>query len=364
MINKIVSNKKLLNIKSYTPGKPIEELKREMNIKGQISKMASNENFMPPSKKVISALKSNISKINRYPDSNCYYLRKALSKTLKVKEENLIFGNGSDELIILALRAFCGKNDEIVIAKPTFLIYQIAASQIAGVKIKFVPLTKQLKYDLPAMRRAVNKNTKIVFIANPDNPTGSYVNKKEMETLLKGINSNVIVFVDEAYFEFAAVKKDFPRILKYIKKKNLIITRTFSKAHALAGLRIGYGIAKKEIINAMSKVKEPFNINYLAQVAAIEAIKDTAYTKKSLRACIKGKTFLCNQLKGLGYEFVESATNFVLINLKKKAKPVYKKLLRKGIIVREMSGWGLDNYIRVTVGSMKQNRDFIRELER
>lgn len=353
-------NRNILKIKPYKPGKPIEEVKRELKLKGPIIKMASNENTLSPSGRVISAIKRNLKSLNRYPDGGCFYLKKALAGKLRLKPENIIVGNGSDELIILALRAFTSKGDEVIIAKPTFLIYEIASS-IEGVKIRTVPL-KDFRYDLNGMAKKLSKNTKIVFIANPDNPTGSFLNRGEIDWFLRKVKTDTVVFFDEAYYEFARNLRDYPNTLKYLKKKNIIITRTFSKIYSLAGLRVGYGLARKELIEVMNKVREPFNVNSLAQVAAEAALKDSNFVSKTLKLTNEGKDYLYRNLKSLGYDYLKSATNFVLINIGRNSKSIYEKLLRKGIIVRQMSPWGLNEFIRVTIGTMKENRRFIRAL--
>ncbi len=351
-------NRNILKVKTYKPGKPIEEVKRQLKLKGRIIKMASNENTLSPSDRVISAIKGNLKSLNRYPDGGCFYLKKALAGKLRLKPENIIVGNGSDELIILALRAFTSKGDEVIIAKPTFLIYEIASS-IEGVKVRTVPL-KDFRYDLKGMAKKLNKNTKIVFIANPDNPTGSFVSRGEIDWFLRKVKRDTIVFFDEAYYEFARKLKDYPNTLKYLKKKNIIITRTFSKIYSLAGLRVGYGLARKELIDPMNKVREPFNVNSLAQVAAEAALKDSVFVSKTLKLVNEGKDYLYRNLKFLGYNYVKSATNFVLINVGRNSRSIYEKLLTKGVIVRQMSPWGLNGFIRVTIGTMKENRRFIR----
>lgn len=356
-----LANKNILKVKPYKPGKPIEEVRRELGFKGRIIKMASNENTLSPSSRVISAIKRNLENLNRYPDGGCFYLKRALAGRLGLKPKNIIIGNGSDELIILALRALTSKGDEVIIAKPTFLIYEIA-SMIEGLKIRTVPL-KDFRYDLKGMAKKLNKNTKIVFIANPDNPTGSFLGRGEIDWFLRKVTKGTIVFFDEAYYEFARKSRDYPNTLKYLKKKNIIITRTFSKIYSLAGLRVGYGLAREGLIEAMNKVREPFNVNSLAQVAAEEALKDDKFVSKTLKLTNEGKNYLYHNLKSLGYDYVKSATNFILTNVGRNSNSIYERLLRKGIIVREMSSWGLNGFIRVTIGTMEENRRFIKALK-
>ncbi|MDP8263888.1 MAG: histidinol-phosphate transaminase [Candidatus Aceula lacicola] len=354
------ANKNILKVKPYPPGKPIDEVKRSLGL-SEVFKLASNENPYPPSPKVISKLTRELKNFNRYPDGSCFYLRKALAKKFKVSQRQLIFGNGSDEIIVMATRAFAGRGDEVVVAQPTFLIYQIA-SCISGAMIKTVP-QKDFRYDLKAMKKAVTSKTKIIFIANPDNPTGTYVTKKEVDVFLKGLRSDILVFFDEAYFEFVK-KNDFPDTLKFLKKyKNVILTRTFSKLYSLAGLRIGYGIANEELIDILNRVREPFNVNSAAQIAALEALDDKKYYTGVLKTIEKEKQYLYMQTKKMGLDFVKSTTNFILINVERDSTQVFQDLLNKGIIVRDMASWGLEGFIRVTIGKPKENKRFVKALK-
>lgn len=351
----------ILNVKPYVPGKPIEEVQRELGLKDVI-KLASNENSLGPSPKALKAIKENLQNINRYPDSASFYLKKKIAESLGLAEDMVLVGNGSDEVITLAMKAFVGEGEEVVIARPTFLIYEIA-SQIQGARIKFIPLTKDFRYDLKEMRKAVSDDTKMVFIANPDNPTGTYVTKDDLDDFLRGFSENTIVFLDEAYFEFARYSfEDYPNGLDYIKRPNMIVSRSFSKAYGLAGIRVGYGIANPEVINYMERVREPFNVNLLAQAAAEAALDDRSFLNKTLKIIEREKGFLYKGLDKLGLKFVRSATNFILIDVRKDCKDVFEKLLEKGVIVRDMKAWGLDSYIRVTVGTRKENRKFIEAL--
>jgi len=355
----MLARKNILKLKPYIPGKPVEELKREFCLKSAI-KLASNENSLGPSPKAIKAIKDGLGSINRYPDGGCFYLKKALARKLNLKPENLTFGCGSDEIIVLAIRAFVEKSDEVIIAKPTFLIYELA-SRIAAAKIKFVPL-KNFRYDLKAIKKAITQETKLIFIANPDNPTGSYVNKKEVAEFMRGVPSRVIVYFDEAYYELAD-RKDFPNTLKYLKSDNVIISRTFSKAYGLSGLRVGYGMAKRDIIRCLDKVREPFNVNSLGQIGALAALDDSAHLKRTRRLLKEGKAYLYENLQSLGFNCLDSATNFILFKAGAGAGKIYQKLLRKGVIVRNMRAWGMDKFIRVTVGTMPENRRFIKALK-
>ncbi len=352
--------KEILNIKAYQPGRPIEEVQRELGLKDVI-KMASNENALGPSPKAVEAIKSSLKDINRYPDGSCFYLKRAIAKKLKIKEERIIVGNGSDELVILALRAFLNPNDEVIVARPTFLIYEIA-SRIQGARIKIVPM-KDFRYDLRTMRQKISKKTKFVFIANPDNPVGTYVTKKELGGFLQSLPEGPIVFLDEAYFEFVE-RMDYPNGLEFLDNKGLIVTRSFSKAYGLAGLRLGYGISSLQIIKYMNAAREPFNVNSLAQAAGIAALEDREFIRKTKKLVREGRRFLYSEFERLGLRYIPSVTNFILFEVGKNTRPIAKKLLGRGVIVRDMGAWGLKNFIRVTIGTAKENKRFIEELKR
>ncbi len=353
----------IMNVKNYIPGKPIEEVRRELGLKDVI-KLASNENCFGPSPKALKAIEKNLGSVNRYPDSSSFYLRKRVARSLGTAEANLIFGNGSDEIIGIAVRTFVNEGDEIVIAKPTFLIYEIA-SQIQNASIKLVPMTRDLRYDLREMKKAITPRTKIVFIANPDNPTGSYVTKKELDGFFLGLPESVIVFLDEAYYEFAShAFKDYPDGMDYLERPGVIVVRSFSKAYGLAGLRIGYGISTREAIGYMERTREPFNVNILAQAAALAAIDDKAFLKKTLVHVESQKKSLYAVFEKMGLEYIRSATNFILVDVKRDCRLVFDRLLKEGVIVRDMKAWGLDTFIRVTIGTREENRKFVGALRK
>ncbi len=356
-----VANKYIFQVKPYVPGKPIEDVKRELGLKSVI-KLASNENPYPPSKKVLAAMTSAIKGVNRYPDGGCVVLRKALAKFLKVAEDQLIFGNGSDEIIVLAVKAFVGKGDEVIIAQPSFLIYDIA-SRLAGAKIHSVPL-KNFKYDLAGMKAKISKRTKIIFIGNPDNPSGTYINLKEAEDLIKAASKDTLVFFDEAYFEYVH-SKDYPDGIALMKKyPNVLVTRTFSKMYGLAGLRVGYGIGRPDIIDILNRLREPFNVNSVAQAAAVAALGDQVYYKNVAAKVEEQRQFLYRSLTGLNLAYVNSFTNFILIYVGGDSTALAQTLLKKGVIIRDMSVWGLKGYIRVSIGTEQENKRFIQTLKR
>jgi histidinol-phosphate aminotransferase len=353
----------LLRITPYRPGKPIEEVKRELGI-DDVVKLASNENPVPPSKSVLKAIAKAAREVNRYPDGSCFYLKRALAKSLKISAEEIALGNGSDELIVLALRAFAAKGDEMIIAKPTFTVYGIAAG-VEGVVVREVPRRADFSYDVDAMLSAVNKKTKIVFIANPDNPTGSYMNKADLDRFIHGMPSDIVIFLDEAYYEYAK-GGDYPESLKWIKHpgKNVVVARTFSKAYGLAGLRLGYVMAKPSTINMFNKVREPFNVNSIAQAAGLAALKEKKYVNDSVRHVHAEKKRFYSFFKKLGIGYVNSKANFVLVNTERDSQEVFKFLLKNGIITRDMAFWGLPGYIRMNIGLKKENERFFKVFER
>ncbi len=344
----------------YQPGTPIEEIKRTLKLSSVI-KLASNENALGPSPKAVAALREAIGSLHRYPDSTCRLLREKLARKLRVDPASLIFGNGSDELIVLALRAFVDPGDEVVVAAPTFLIYELQA-RACGASVTAVPL-REFRYDLKAMQAAVTPHTKLVFIANPDNPTGTYVTARELAAFLRDLPAQTLAFVDEAYYEFVEAQ-DYPQTLASVAEHPLLVTRSFSKAYGLAGARIGYGVAQSSLIAAMEAVREPFNVNSLAQAAAVAALDDAAFVSRTRRMVQEGRRYLTRQLAALGLRVVPSVTNFLLVQAGPRADEVARALVRRGVIVREMSAWKLSGCLRVTIGTMPENRRLIAALKR
>ena len=349
-----------MNIEPYQPGKPIDEVKRELLLE-EVYKLASNENSLGPSPKALAAISKALKDLNRYPDGNCFYLTTKLAQKLKVKPDNLAFGNGSDELIAVIVQAFMNEDENAVVADPTFLEYRLI-TEAYGREVRVVPCVN-LKYDLDGMRKAINEKTKLVFIANPDNPTGTYISDKQITKFLENIPDNVIVVMDEAYFDFVDAK-DYPNTMRHIKDKNLIILRTFSKAYGLAGLRVGYALANTELIECMNRVRQPFNVNSLAQVGASASLDDVTHLNKTRDTVLKGKRSICAALDKLGVAYVPSQTNFVLVDVKRDSFELFQKLLRYGVIVRDMKPYKLESYIRVTVGTDKENKKFIEALKK
>ncbi|MDD5465226.1 MAG: histidinol-phosphate transaminase [Candidatus Omnitrophica bacterium] len=353
--------KSVLDVKPYVPGKPIEETKRQLGLK-EVIKLASNENPFGPSPKAVEAMKKSLAGVNRYPDAQGYYLKKRLARHFGLLAENFLLGNGSDEIIDILIKTFVETDENIVTSDTTFLEYEIIA-QVNSRKVKKAPL-RYFKYDLGAMLKLVDKKTKLVFIANPNNPTGTYVTKYEVADFLKALPGQAIVVFDEAYNTFIDVD-DYPDSLDYLRRKNkVVILRTFSKAYGLAGLRLGYAIADPQLISYMERVRQPFNVNILAQAAGLAAIDDKDFLKKTRRMTLEGKDFIYRELSKMGLGYVPSAANFILIDVEKDSREVFKSMLKFGVIVREMSQYGLKNFIRLTIGSQKENRRAISALRK
>jgi len=352
-------NPDILRVRPYEPGKPVEEVKRELGLK-RVIKLASNENPLGPSPEAVRAIKEFASKINFYPDGGGYYLKKALSKKLFIEDKNIILGNGSDEIIAMVSRIFLTRGEEAIVPTPSFLMYKIDV-KISGGKIISVPL-ENFRIDLKSIREAITPRTKLIFIANPNNPTGTIVKKDEVREFLESIPESILTVFDEAYYEYVE-NEEYPQTLEFMKEKNILVLRTFSKIYGLAGLRIGYGITKKEIVDILNRVRPPFNVNSLAQIAALASINDDYQIKRSRELVREGKKFLYSHLRKMGISFVPTEANFILIKVGENAKEVENRLLHRGIIVREMTPYNLPEYIRVSIGTMEQNEEFVRELQ-
>lgn len=352
--------KHILKIDPYEAGKPIEEIKRQLGLK-EVIKIASNENPLGPSPKALAAIKKNLASINRYPDSQGFYLKRKLAKFLNVEPTNIVLGNGSDELIDIIIKTFVEEDEHIITADFTFLEYKII-SHVKGRTVITVPL-KYFKYDLDAIREKVDKKTKIIFISNPNNPTGTYVTKYEIEEFIRGLPESVLLVLDEAYDTFIDVD-DFPNSLSYIRNKNVVVLKTFSKAYGLAGLRVGYAVARPEFASYMEIARQPFNVNLLAQVAAIAALDDKKFLRKTRNTILEGKNYLYDCLNKLGIAYVPSVANFILIDVGRDGLGLFKEMLKFGVIVRDMKQYGLKNFIRVTIGTKKENERFIKVLKK
>ncbi len=352
----------ILKMSPYSPGKPIDEVKRELGLI-RVIKLASNENPLGPSPLAIAAVKEAAENIHLYPDASAYTLREALAAHSGLPMAQIIIGNGSDEIIHMLGQILLGSpEDEIIVGNPSFVRYDAAAG-LADCKLVKVPLTEDMRIDLPAIARAVTTNTKLVFIANPNNPTGTIISVDELDVFLASIPSTVVVVLDEAYFEFADGAAGFPNSLDYVQKHpNVIGMRTFSKTYGLAGIRVGYAFVSHQISDAFDRAREPFNVNCLAQVAAIAALSDSDHLTKTVELNRRGLERMHQAFVDLGAKPYKSFANFIIADLGQPARPVYQSLLEQGIVTRSGDVLGLPNCLRVSVGNEEEVTIFIEEL--
>ena len=360
-MDKQLHRQQILAIKPYVPGKPVEEVERELGISGVI-KLASNENPLGPAPAALKVMQEMVSKVASYPDGNCYYLKTELAKRLNVSLAHLIVGNGSDEVIKLIAEAFLAEGEEAVVADPTFSEYDFAV-KIMGGRTVVVP-SKNYTHDLKAMAAAVTDKTKLIFVCNPNNPTGTKVGKEEVVAFLDSLPAGVITVFDEAYFEYV-IDDDYSDTLEFVRQgRDVIVLRTFSKIYGLAGLRVGYGIAKPELIGMLNRVKEPFNVNMIAQAAALAALGDEEHVKNSVAMNEEGKVYLYGEFDRMNLPYMPTHANFIWVKIKADCKNVFAKLLRLGVIVRTGDIFGAPDVIRVTISTPEQNKRFIEALEK
>ena len=351
-------------LKPYVPGKPIEEVKRELGLSADFTlfKLASNENVLGPSPRALEAARKVLEDIWLYPDDTCFDLKRALANFWNLSPEHFLIGNGSDEIIHFLSLALLdsARGDETIYGAPSFVQYK-AAAMVANCPHHAVPLTPDMRHDLSAMKARVNERTKLIFIANPNNPTGTVVTRDEFEKLLDGLPSHVVVVLDQAYLEYVDDERS-PNGLDYINEHNVIVLQTFSKAYALAGLRVGYAIARPEMIAMLAQVRGPFNVNMAAQAAAVASLSDEEQVAKARENNGRGRDYLCAQFAEMGLEYVPTQANFVLVNTQRASKEMFDALLRGGVIVRTGDPFGLPTWLRVTIGTPKMNERFISSL--
>ncbi len=346
-------------IQPYQPGKPVEELERELGITGAI-KLASNENPLGPSPLALAAAHQALADVNRYPDAGCFVLRRRLAAHLGVDSDELLIGAGADEVLGLIGQTYLDVGDEAVFAWPSFAMYPIVV-QASGATAVPVPLTSDLVHDLDAMAAAVTPRTRVVFLCNPNNPTGTAVGAEAFERFVAWLPPDIVLAVDEAYYEYAR-RPDFPRALDWIRRRpGTIVLRTFSKIYGLAGLRVGYGVADAETIGFLHRPRHPFNVSLVAQAAALAALDDTAHVEESRRINDAGLSRLGRDLAELGIAVWPSETNFVLAAT---GAGVHDALLREGVIVRPMAAFGLPEHVRISVGLPEENERLVKTLRR
>src|SRR6266403_1969707 len=339
-----LANTHILGIAPYEPGKPIEETEREYGVHDAI-KLASNENPLPPSERVQQASAAQLGHLNRYPDGSGVYLRQALAKKHGFTQDQIVLGNGSNELIELAVRTFLKPGDEAIVPHTSFVVYPMIVQASGGIRV--MVMLREHRLDLEAMARAITPMTKMVFVANPNNPTATIVSADEVE----------------AFMAFA-MGADFPDTFSYIRQgRKVIVLRTFSKAASLAGLRVGYGVADADAISLMNRIRQPFNVNSLAQAAALAALEDENHVLECVRMIEAGRHHLYEEFKRLGIRYVPSRANFILVDVGRSASDIYQRLLKEGVIVRPMTPFGMESALRVTVGTPEENRRLVKALK-
>ncbi|KAF0134923.1 MAG: histidinol-phosphate aminotransferase [Candidatus Saganbacteria bacterium] len=350
-MNESLLRKNIREIKAYVPGKTISGL----------IKLASNENPFGPSPKALEAIKKETSNLHIYPDQSSNKLREALSNKFSLPAECFVCGNGSDDIMQVLAASYINQGDEVIISKNTFSVYELVSKIYDGNAV-FVDL-KEFAVDLGAISSAITSKTKIIFLTNPNNPTGTIFTAGEFDSFMKNIPENIIVVVDEAYAEFVE-SKDYPDVLKYIKQgRNVIALRTFSKFYGLAGIRIGYGIGPKELLAPLFKVKMPFNVNRLAQAAAVAALDDKKFLEKTFKNNAEGKKYFYSEFDKLEIDYKKTEANFIFVNLKRPAEEFAKSMVEKGVIIRSLQSFGLPQAIRVSIGLPAQNKKFVSLLK-
>ncbi len=356
------SREELQAIKPYVPGKPIEEVQRELGI-SDVIKLASNENPLGPSPKAVEAILETVSSIQRYPDGNAFKLKNAIAEKYEVEHSNILTANGSDESIKLVAEAYLNPGEEVIIPWPSFSEYEFAA-KIMGGRCIVSPLDKEFRLDLEDMVKKVTPETKVIFVCNPNNPTGTIVGREEVEKFLSRVPGDVLVVFDEAYCEYVNDDR-YMDTVDLVKQEipNIIVLRTFSKIYGLAGLRAGYALGPKNVIASIEKVREPFNVNIFAQAAGAAAITDADHVRNSRETNESGKQYLYREFEKMGLKYTPTEANFIWVDTGKDSRGLFENLLKKGVIIRTGNIFGFDSYIRVTIGLREQNERFISALK-
>ena len=348
-------------IAPYQPGKPISELAREMGLKeDSIVKLASNENPLGASPKALAAMRAALGEVARYPDGNGFELRMALAKMYGVAAEQIVLGNGSNDVLEMAAHAFLAPGATAVYSQHAFAVYPLAtqATGAAGIEVP----ARDFGHDLEAMARAVRRDTRVVFVANPNNPTGTWLAPHALHAFLRGLPADVLLVLDEAYYEYLDPGRRGDSLHWLGQFPNLIISRTFSKAYGLAGLRVGFAFAHPQVADLMNRVRQPFNVSGVAQAAAVAALADQAFVNRSRALNAQGMQTLIAAFRRNGLPWIPSFANFVSVRVPRAAE-VFQRLLRRGVIVRPIAGYGLPDYLRVTIGTETENARFIDALE-
>ena len=353
-------------LQPYQPGKPIEELEREYGI-DDIIKLASNENPLGPSPRAVEAMRGELEQVWLYPDGNGFHLKHKLAERHGVGPEQITLGNGSSDLLEFAVRVLVRPGDEVLFSQHAFAIYPIVTLAAGGTPV--AAPARNWGHDLEAMLQAINGRTRVIFIANPNNPTGTWLKGAELEPFLAAVPDTVLVVIDEAYFDYAAFPATggagYPDAMQWLDRfPNLLVTRTFSKAHGLAGLRIGYGVSHPRLADLLNRVRPPFNVNGLALTAARAALDDDEHLRKTLELNAEGLRQLMAGFDTMGLTYIPSVGNFISVDVGRPAAPLFEALLREGVIVRPVANYGMPNHLRVTVGRKHENTRFLQALDK
>ncbi|HEX3798598.1 MAG TPA: histidinol-phosphate transaminase [Verrucomicrobiae bacterium] len=355
-------NPALENVPVYQPGRPIEEVARELGLPASdIIKLASNENPLGPSPAALAAMQKAIAQLHLYPDGNAFYLKQKLAEKLGLNTSNLILGNGSNEIIEFVGHAMLAPGAEVIVSQYCFAVYPIV-TRIFGANLVEIP-ARDYGHDLPAMLAAITPKTKVIFVANPNNPTGTLASRADILRLIEQVPQNILLAMDEAYIEFLDEPLDLLPLIRSGKHPNLLLMRTFSKIYGLAGLRLGYGIAQPELIAALEKIRQPFNINSVAQAGALAALDDTAHVEKTRTNNSEGLKFIATALQQMRLEIIPSSANFILARVGEGVK-VFNELQKLGVIVRPLAGYQLPEWIRISIGSAQENARCVMALKK
>lgn len=351
----------LSGIQTYKPGRPIEEVVRELGLRGEVIKLASNENPIGPSPRAVRAMRQALAETQLYPDDNCYYLKRKLAQHHAVALEELVIGNGTVEILPWITLAYVNPDDNVVVSKGAFIWFKIAVGQSGGTLVE-TPM-RDGTHDLDAMATAIDGKTRVVFVANPNNPTGTIVTRDEVERFMARVPPHVLVVMDEAYYEYLR-SAEYPDSFKYFRAgRNIVILRTFSKIHGLAGIRLGYAITQQPIAQNLMKMRISFNVNRLAQVAGIAALDDSRHVNRSVAVNEVGKIYLYDAFDKLGLSFLPTYTNFIFVDFKRDSHKIFTGLQRRGVIARTIKEYGFPTALRITIGTEKQNQKLVRAIK-
>ena len=353
-------NKGIDGLSPYEPGKPIEDLERELGIKNAV-KLASNENPVGPSPKIIDSIEKIVKETHRYPDGNATRLKAKISRKFNILENQVTVGNGSNDIIEFVARSFLGPNDSAVYSEHAFAVYPLVVRAVGAMGIE-VP-AKNFSHDLEAMLDSIEKNTKLIFIANPNNPTGSFIEQSELLNFLEKVPEEIIVLLDQAYFDYSSFETSDLEFDVLERFPNLVISRSFSKAYGLAGFRVGYSVSSIEIADYLNRVRQPFNANSLALYAAEIALDDDQFIKKCLELNFEQKQILFNGLQASGFECLPSRANFISFDCGEDSNDAFNKLLLEGVIVRSLRVYKMPNFLRVSVGLPEENLTFLEKIK-